>query len=127
MRSRPARTHGSSAALSAVHNHIVGSKYEPLTEALRAAAARDQHSVEFGFDDIEALVGDYRAQLTFGSGGPTAASFRLRRGAAQASTSTRCTWIGAGCASWQAPAARAIAHPRAQGATRPTGRLPLSV
>ncbi len=31
-------------------------RYDPLTEALRAAAARGQGSVEYGFDEIEGII-----------------------------------------------------------------------
>jgi hypothetical protein len=36
----------------------VANKYEPLTDVLRAAAARGQSSIEFGFDEIARLVGE---------------------------------------------------------------------
>lgn len=32
-------------------------RYTPLTEALRAAAVRGQESVEYGFDELEAIIG----------------------------------------------------------------------
>jgi hypothetical protein len=38
-------------------------KYEPLTAVLRDAAARGQTSIEFGFDDISALVGGLPASV----------------------------------------------------------------